>query len=113
MDPRRFGMAYAVVTGSLMAVILLSGWCWTSLAWYPNQYQWSRAMSYESSDKLHEFCLFGWALSCMLLGLSQVAFIVVGRRLRGPAETIVVVFAVMLLAAFVLLTAVLSMAPLG
>jgi hypothetical protein len=95
VDQRRLGIAYVVVTGGVIAVMLLALWCMLS------------------SDSPHEFCVFVWLSSLFLLVLSQVAFIAIGRRLRGPAEISVVVLALLLLAGFIMFIAVASIAPTG
>jgi len=92
MNRRKADRAYGAVTSALIVAIVLSGWCWGAV----------------ESSGLHAICVAIWALSGLLLGLSQIAFIVVAVRMK---RYVVLILAVIVLMAFAGCVFVLSRMP--
>jgi hypothetical protein len=92
---RNTGLAYAGVTVALIAAIALSGWCWGSL-------------KSSGLPGLHIICLAIWAMSGVLLSLSQIAFIVIAVRRK---HYVVLPFAVAILIAVAVFVFALSQMP--
>ena len=70
------GVAYVVTTATLIATITASGWCWSS-----------QNVGSHPSMALHDVCLTIWAVSGILLALSQIIFIGIGLRIKDSAIT--------------------------
>lgn len=69
MNHTNLTRVYTRITGGLFLAVLVSGWCW--------QWQNTTGLTYMA---LHHACLAVWALSGILLALSQVAFVVIAVR---------------------------------
>jgi hypothetical protein len=78
VNRRNLGLTYAGVTFALVAAISASGWCWGTVN------------PFDVSVGLKQICIAIWALSGTLLGLSQIAFLVIAIRMK---QYVVVVFA--------------------
>lgn len=87
--PFALGRAYALVTGALLLIIFISGWCWS----YQN-------VTF-SNLGLRTTCVVIWALAGNLLALSQVVFLVVGVRTRGNSARVPVLLAAIVLIAMI------------
>lgn len=97
MNRRRVVRTYAAITSTLIVAISLSGWCWGTVQ--------SSGLANVSP---HDICLAIWALSGVLLGLSQIAFVVIAVRTK---HNVVLVFAVGILLAIAGFVFVLSRMP--
>ncbi len=73
---RRTGVAYVATTGGLIATITASYWCWES-----------QNVGSHPSMTLHDVCLTIWAISGILLALSQIIFVAIGLRIKDSAIT--------------------------
>jgi hypothetical protein len=98
MNRRLLGRAYAAVTSTLPVAITVSWWCFQS-------YQ-ARPLNMDKA------CVFIWAASGVLLGVSQVAFLVSALRLKESDQRVdrlklvILVFAgglLLMIAAFVVM----------
>jgi uncharacterized membrane protein (UPF0136 family) len=69
MTRRTVGLTYAAVTSALIVAIAASGWCWET-----------KNSSGLSNLELRDVCIDIWALSGLLLALSQIAFLVIAAR---------------------------------
>jgi hypothetical protein len=77
----RLGVTYAVVTGGFLVTICLSGWCWST----------------STNETLHAACVGVWALSGLLLTVSQVVFIVLGIKAKGNTARLAVLTVALIL----------------
>ena len=85
-SPKSPGKSYAVVTCGLMAAVFVSGTCLLG------------------SDAPSDICFAAWITSIVLLGVSQVVFIVVAARMKHPSVVafLIVVVGFIILGAVVL-----------
>jgi cytochrome bd-type quinol oxidase subunit 2 len=98
---KRLALAYGLVTGLLFVMILLSGRCWS----FQNTHGLSNMAQRDA-------CVYIWMLAVALLGVSQIAFIVLATRAeRGAARTLILVVANVIVLAIVLFAAALAQMP--
>ena len=93
---RKLSLAYAGVTLALVAAISASGWCWGTLN------------PFDVSVGVKGTCLAIWAVSSALLGLSQIAFLVMAIRMK---HYVVLAFAGCMVLAMALFVLALSQMP--
>jgi accessory gene regulator protein AgrB len=87
MSHRNAGLAYAGFTSALIVAMSVSGWCWGRV----------------NSSGLHTICIAVWALCGVLLGLSQIAFIVIAVRMKHYVVLALAVVVLVAIAGFVFL----------
>jgi hypothetical protein len=92
MNRRNAGLTYAGVTFALLVAISVSGWCWGT-----------ENMSGLANLRLRDTCLAIWALSGVLLGLSQIAFLVIAVRMKYRVVLVLAGLILLAIAGFVFL----------
>jgi hypothetical protein len=93
----RLGLVYAGVTSALIVVFSVSGWCWQT-----------ENMTGLTHMRLRNVCLGIWAVSGVMLAVSQIAFLAIGVRMKHKVVLAATGGILLLIAGFVFL---LSMMP--